>query len=158
MNQRTLSQLLGPTIEALGLELWHLEYQQGRLLRVYIDRDGGPTLDDCEAVSHQLSALLDVEDVIPGPYRLEVSSPGLERRLHSADHYRRFVGSDLALRLCRPLRGRRHLQGRLQGVTGTRLALLAGVGAEPETIEIDMDDIERANIVMKAQMERQDSR
>ena len=147
MNRRTLSQILEPTIEALGLELWHLEYQPGRLLRVYVDRDGGPTLDDCEALSRQLSALLDVEDLIPGPYRLEVSSPGLERRLHNADHCRRFVGSELALRLCRPLRGRRQLRGRLQGVAGNRLTLLADGGAE--AMEIDMDDIERANIVMK---------
>lgn len=87
--------MLVPILTALGLELVELEYKsEGRqmILRIYIDKDGGVTLDDCAVVSKEFSALLDVEDVVPGKFTLEVSSPGLNRPLKSLSDYVRYIG------------------------------------------------------------------
>lgn len=85
MSRRSddLNALLGPVVEAMGYEFWGLEYLQGRgaVLRIFIDKDDGISVDDCAAVSHQASGVLDVEDLISGEYNLEVSSPGMERPL-----------------------------------------------------------------------------
>lgn len=106
-----LAALLGPTIEALGLELWGIEYAPSRsngLLRIYIDHAERPiTLEDCEAVSREVSASLDVADPISGQYTLEVSSPGLDRPLFEATHYARFIGHDAKVQLIAPLAGRK---------------------------------------------------
>lgn len=87
--------MLVPLVTSMGLELVEIEYKrEGRqtILRIYIDKEGGVTLDDCAAVSKELSALLDVEDVIPGKFTLEVSSPGLNRPLKSLSDYDRYTG------------------------------------------------------------------
>lgn len=108
-----------PVVSAMGYELVGVEYQlRGRqgLLRVYIDKPGGITLDDCERVSHQVSGLLDVEDPIAGHYTLEVSSPGLDRPLFKAEDFERFAGSTVRLRLDPPLMGRRNMTGLLGGL------------------------------------------
>ncbi len=92
----TLRNLLEPPVEALGYELLYLElaaHGGDNVLRVYIDAPGGIQVDDCVAVSRQLSALLDVEDPLKSAYQLEVSSPGLDRPLVKPEHFRRFVGS-----------------------------------------------------------------
>jgi ribosome maturation factor RimP len=88
-----LIELLEPTVKALGFELVDVEANIGRrsLLRLFIDREPAVTLADCELVSGQISAFLDVEDPLPGSYLLEVSSPGLDRRLRTPEHFRRFV-------------------------------------------------------------------
>ena len=101
-------------VQGLGYELVGVEYlPQGRrsLLRVYIDTPGGVTVDDCERVSHQVSGVLDVEDPIRGQYVLEVSSPGLDRPLFTAEHFQRFAGSRVRLRTSPPLDGRRNFSG-----------------------------------------------
>ncbi len=111
-----LMQLLEPTVERLGYELADLELRLGGrrgLLRLYIDCADGIGLDDCERVSHAVSALLDVEDPIPGNYNLEVSSPGLDRRLAKPAHFDRFTGREVSIRLRQPREGRRRLRGRL---------------------------------------------
>ena len=109
-----LRALIAPQVERMGYELWGLvcapDARRGRLC-VYIDRAGGVGLDDCAAVSEQLSGLLDVADAMPGPYRLEVSSPGLDRLLLEPAHFRRYRHARVALRLHRALRGRRRLSG-----------------------------------------------
>src|SRR5215471_18240775 len=87
--------LLTPVVNDLGLELWELEYhtqRSGGLLRLYIDRSDGVTIEDCEQVSRAVSTVLDAEDPIPGQYTLEVSSPGLDRVLRTREHFARFVG------------------------------------------------------------------
>jgi len=87
--------MLVPLVASLGLELVEIEYKsesRQMILRIFIDREGGVTLDDCAAVSKELSALLDVEDVIPGKFTLEVSSPGLNRPLKSLSDYDRYTG------------------------------------------------------------------
>ena len=92
IRKEKLIKLLEPSVQALGYELVDLDARVvGRgLLRVYIDHKDGITLSDCERVSRQLSAYLDVEDPLPGQYTLEVSSPGLDRRLRTLDHFQKF--------------------------------------------------------------------
>ena len=118
VDKERLIELLEPPIGALGFELVDLEAHTGGrgLLRVYIDRDPEVTLSDCELVSGQLSAFLDVEDPLPGSYVLEVSSPGLDRKLRTLAHFRRFAGQEVKIQLKRARDGRRRLRGRLLGV------------------------------------------
>jgi len=117
-------------LEHAGMELVHLEMKRepgGHLLRLYIDKDGGVTLDDCAAMSRQISAQLDVEDPIEGRYTLEVSSPGLDRPLFSEHDYARFAGRRIRLSTRVPLEGRRNFQGRLEGIVdGTVTMTLEG--------------------------------
>jgi ribosome maturation factor RimP len=117
-DKQALLELLEPPIAALGYELVDLDVRTGGhgLLRIYIDGEGGVTLADCEIVSQQMSALLDVEDPLPGSYVLEVSSPGLDRRLRTAEHFARFVDEEVRVELRRPQDGRRRFRGQLKGV------------------------------------------
>lgn len=111
-----LLRLLEPAIDTLGYELVDVEFAPagtGGLLRVYIDAPQGITLDDCEHVSHQVSGVLDAADPIPGAYRLEVSSPGLDRVLRTRAHFERFTGSRIHVELGLPRAGRRRFTGRL---------------------------------------------
>jgi ribosome maturation factor RimP len=120
-REQKIEALLEPTVEALGFELWGLEYlSQGRhtLLRLYIDRENGVTVDDCAEVSRHVSGVLDVEDPITGEYTLEVSSPGVDRLLFRLDHYPTYVGEWIELRLRTPFEGRRKFKGTLKGIEG----------------------------------------
>ena len=122
-----ITELIGTTVQALGLELWGVELlQQGRysLLRVYIEREEGVTIEDCEKVSRQVSALLDVEDPIAGEYTLEVSSPGVDRPLFSVEQYAKYVGSEVNLKLRRAVDGRRKFKGQIIKVSGDIVGLL----------------------------------
>lgn len=121
-----LCALLEPLIERLGYELIELEYSpaHGRgLLRLYIDREGGVGLDDCERVSRAASALLDVEDPIASAYTLEVSSPGFDRLLRKPAHFGRFLGSRVFVELKEPREGRRRYTGKLLTVDEGGIAL-----------------------------------
>lgn len=121
-----IEDLLAPTVEALGFELWGIEYlSQGRhtLLRIYIESPDGITVDDCAAVSEQVSAVLDVEDPISGEYTLEVSSPGMDRLLFKLEQYPAFVGEVLDLRLRTAFEGRRKYKGILKGIEGEDIVL-----------------------------------
>jgi ribosome maturation factor RimP len=110
--------LLEPTLRSLGYELVDLDVNFGHrgLLRLYIDKEEGVTLSDCEFVSSQIGAFLDVEDPLPGSYVLEVSSPGFDRRLRTAEHFRRFRNDEVRIELLRPRDGRRRLKGRILDV------------------------------------------
>lgn len=124
--RETLLRLLEPVIEALGYELVELEFHpQGRggLLRIYLDREGGIGVDDCERASRQVSSVLDVEDPIPGAYTLEVSSPGLDRPLRKAEDYTRFAGQRAKLELLLPRDGRRRFSGTLRGIEGNEVQM-----------------------------------
>src|SRR5512142_3038798 len=86
--------------QSYGCEIWDLEFRgsgKGRLLRIYIDKPEGETHEDCANVSREVGTILDVEDAVPGSYTLEVSSPGLDRRLRNAGDYERFTGSLIKL-------------------------------------------------------------
>lgn len=141
-----VTELIGTTVQALGLELWGVELlQQGRysLLRVYIEREEGVTIEDCEKVSRQVSALLDVEDPIAGEYTLEVSSPGVDRPLFSIEQYAQYVGSEVNLKLRRALDGRRKFKGQIIKVSGDIVGLLV----EGTEYDLEHSDIEKASIV-----------
>jgi ribosome maturation factor RimP len=149
-----LTSLVRSVVEPMGYELVGVEYFQrgkgGALLRVYIDRvtvspgrTPGITLDDCSAVSHQLSGVLDVEDPIAGHYDLEVSSPGLDRPLFTAEQFQRFRGQRVRLKLGVKLEGRRKLEGQIAGLKQDRLLL----EAEGETREIPLSTIDSARLV-----------
>jgi ribosome maturation factor RimP len=101
-----------------GLELVHVEIAGGRnpVLRVYIDKPGGVTIDDCSRVSERISLILDVEDPIPGQYTLEVASPGLDRGLYKESDYERFAGLPCHVRLSEPINGQRNFHGKLIGL------------------------------------------
>jgi ribosome maturation factor RimP len=141
-----VTELIGTTVQALGLELWGVELlQQGRysLLRVYIEREEGVTIEDCEKVSRQVSALLDVEDPIAGEYTLEVSSPGVDRPLFSIEQYAQYVGSEVNLKLRQALDGRRKFKGQIIKVSGDIVGLLV----EGTEYDLEHSDIEKASIV-----------
>lgn len=133
-------------VRGLGYELVGVEYlPQGRrsLLRIYIDTPAGVTVDDCERVSHQVSGALDVDDPIHGGYTLEVSSPGLDRPLFTAEHYSRFAGSRIKLRLSQPLEGRRNFSGVVRGLRDNAVILVQ----EDGEVEIPLHHIEQARLI-----------
>ncbi len=143
---RTLDDLLRPVVMQLGYELWGLVYQgQGKhsILRVYIDSAQGITLDDCQKVSHQVSAVLDVENPISSHYSLEISSPGLDRPLFTQEQYQRFIGHQIQFRLHAPQKGRRNFKGRLQAMQDERLV----IQVDNVELTVMLTDIEKANLV-----------
>jgi ribosome maturation factor RimP len=140
-----LTALIEPVVERLGFELVELEYGSGRghaLLRVFIDREGGITVDDCTRVSRELSALLDIEDPIPTAYTLEVSSPGFDRLLRTRAHFGRFVGSRVYVELKQPRAGRRRYTGTLLTVDEAGIAL----EVDREQVAVAFDEIGKARL------------
>ena len=106
-----------PVVESAGCTLWDVEYVKEAgawFLRVYIDREGGVSIDDCEAVSRPLSDLLDQADPIEGSYTFEVSSAGADRALKKPEHFEKFRGEEVEVKLYRPREGRKEFVGRLQ--------------------------------------------
>ena len=143
---QTLYDLLEPVVNALGCELVGIEFipQGGRsLLRVYIDKAEGVTVDDCSAVSYQVSGLLDVEDPIREQYTLEVSSPGLDRLLFKAEHFVRFTGHRVKVRTRLPREGRRNFTGTITGCHDGTLIL----EVDGESIEMPLSEIDKARLV-----------
>jgi ribosome maturation factor RimP len=142
-----IRRLLEPILEAMGLTLWEIEFQrQGPkwLLRVSIDREsGGVTLNDCETVSRDLSAALDVEDIITLAYTLEVSSPGLDRTLSSPEHFVRFTGSTVRIKTYQPINGQKVFCGTLLGMVEDRVKVEPGPGT---VVEIPVRDIAKASL------------
>ena len=113
----TVAALALPVVEKAGCTLWDVEYVKEAgawFLRVYIDREGGVSIDDCEAVSRPLSDLLDEADPIEGSYTFEVSSAGADRALKKPEHFEKFRGEEVEVKLYRPREGRKEFVGRLQ--------------------------------------------
>lgn len=141
--------MAGQIVASEGLELVEAEWKgnsRGGALRVFIDKPAGITHADCERVSHQLSAALDVEDLIPGSYSLEVSSPGMDRKLSKRADYDRFAGRKAKLRVREPLSGARYLTGRIEASSASSVALRTAGG---KMLEIPYDDIELARLVVE---------
>jgi ribosome maturation factor RimP len=135
-----------------GLELWDLEFRGGgkaRMLRIFIDKPEGVTHEDCANVSREVGTILDVEDAVPGSYTLEVSSPGLDRRLRNAADYERFAGSKVKLQTRELVENQKHFEGRLKQLQDGRLTLEIGGSKkhEPRTVEIPLEQVEKANLV-----------
>ena len=153
-----IAALLAPTVEALGLELIGVEYLPApgsALLRLYIDVPQADAssgrmvgIEDCESVSREVSAQLDVEDPISSNYTLEVSSPGVDRPLFTAAQFARFVGEEAKVTLKLPQDGRRRLQGRIVGVEGESIRIEAeGTGGQKMMVDVAMGNVEKARLV-----------
>jgi len=149
VNQLQLS--LSPIVEGLGYELLGMEWHgQGKhaLLRLYIDHERGIGIEDCETVSRQLSAFLDVEDLIPGQYRLEVSSPGLDRPLFNLEQVARFIGEDVKLKCYSDINGQKKFVGRIDSVLPESDEVVVAL-ADGTHITVPFSNIARANLVAK---------
>lgn len=145
MRNTEIYNVICPVVESLGYELWGCEYlSQGNytLLRIYIDKNGGVTLDDCQSVSGQLSATLDVADIISNRYTLEVSSPGLQRPLFNKQQYARYLGHKISFRLRSPIGGQRNFIGLLKSIDDNCLT----IDCDSKQVILPIVDIEKANL------------
>ena len=146
MDRDAIGEIIERVTSRGGLELVHWETVGPRnhfVLRIFIDKPGGVNHGDCEVVSNQVGLLLDVEDLIPHKYTLEVSSPGVERGLYKPNDYERFAGNRVKLKISEPINGQRNFRGRLVGIDQDRVSFDAdGVGL----IEIPYESIVKANI------------
>lgn len=150
-GERTLDELLNgliePVVEGLGFRLWGIErLSRGKHtgLKVYIDAEAGISVDDCARVSRQISSLLDVEDPIPGEYILEVSSPGMDRRLFTKAQFEEFAGVLVHISLRRAYEGRKRYKGLLAGLEGDDVILRTD---EEEEFLFPLEQVERANVI-----------
>jgi ribosome maturation factor RimP len=156
-----VEQIVQRVAESLALEVVEVEMRggaKGRMLRITIDRPGGVTHDDCANLSREVSTILDVEDAVPGgAYTLEVSSPGLDRKLEKPSDFERFTGSLVKLMTRQPVNNNRHFQGRLERFADGRLTLDVSqvskskqkkmkIGAAHQ-VEIEFANVEKANLV-----------
>lgn len=143
-----LHALLAPTVEALGFELWGLELlTQGKhsTLRIYIESENGVQVDDCANVSNQVGAVLDVEEPISGEYILEVSSPGLDRRLFALEQYPAYVGEGIEIKLRRAFEGRRKFKGVLRGIENDDIVVLV----DDHEYLLPFGDIDKAQLTLR---------
>lgn len=149
---RQLMQLIGPVCVDAGYDLVEVEYSQGPqgwLVRVYIDfpQDSQKSIgfQDCENLSHELAALLDVEDPIPHKYHLEVSSPGVDRPLRKPEDFRRYQGKDVKVSLHTGLDGRRNYKGRLESISedGTTVTVMV----DQDKFDLPLADLSSAKLI-----------
>ena len=146
--EQNLQEMLQDAVKDLGCELWGIECQRvGRFMtvRLFIDKEGGVTVDDCADVSRQVSAILDVEDPIADKYNLEVSSPGLDRPLFPLPQFERYIGQDIAVHLRIPVMERRKWQGKLERIEKDMITLIVD---DQEQILV-FGNIQKANVVAK---------
>jgi ribosome maturation factor RimP len=145
VSKEDLISMLEPVVEGLGFELVDVEFQTGGIgvLRVYVDKPGGVGLEDCAEVSQQISAVLDVEDPIRGSYTLEVSSPGLDRRLRTTEHFERHVGQRVKIQTKLPVAGRKRFTGELLKVEEGEICL----DVDGQEHRIALADIHAARLV-----------
>ncbi|UCG22457.1 MAG: ribosome maturation factor RimP [Deltaproteobacteria bacterium] len=143
---RQVEEVAESLVVSEGMELVDLEYRREGprwMLRLFIDKEGGVTVDDCARISRELGDLLDAKDVIPQAYILEVSSPGLNRRIRKKEDFSRFAGQKIQLWLVSPKDGRRKIVGDLVGVEGEEIVVNATEGR----ISVALTDIAKANLI-----------
>jgi ribosome maturation factor RimP len=130
-----------------GIEIVDVELVGGgsnRVLRIFIDKPAGVTHADCEFISHQVGTILDVEEIIPGAsYALEVSSPGVERKLSKPREFERFIGQKVKVVLRQPVENQRHLTGTLKSFTSGVITLEPGPG---KSVQFPLEQVEKANL------------
>lgn len=147
MIQDEIEQLIKPSLEALGYVLWGTEYlieRRHAMLRVYIDKDlEGIAITDCERASRQISAVLDVSELIADAYHLEVSSPGIPRPLFSSWQYQRYLGQSVQIKLRKPDNLRKNMTGIIAGVTDSNLSL----AVENDVYELSFSNIQKARLI-----------
>lgn len=144
--EQRLTDMLEPAVDALDFELLGVEFiSAGKhsVLRIYIDHENGITVDDCAVVSHQVSAILDVEDPISSEYNLEVSSPGMERPLFKAEHYEKVIGEELFMQLRMPVENRRKWTGILVAVESGIVTL----EVESKQQRIALSNVKKAHVI-----------
>jgi len=142
-----IREVLIPTLDSFGVELVEVEYRcenRGWVLRLYIDKEGGVSVGDCQRVSEQVGDLLDVEDLICHGYRLEVSSPGLDRPLVQERDFLRFTGKRAKISTHDPISNQRNFQGRILGVADHKVLIEAD---ERGIVEIPHEAIARARLI-----------
>lgn len=138
-------QVVEPILESQGMELVDLEYRresQGWVLRLYIDRQGGISVNDCAEASGEVGAVLEVRDLIPNPYVLEISSPGLSRPLKKREHFEKYQNRLVKIKTFEPVEGRRNFKGTLLGLEGESVRL----EVEGRIYEIPFQNIAKANL------------
>jgi len=142
-----LTDLVRNVVEPMGYELVGCELMPqgkgGSIFRVYIDHGEGITLEDCSAVSHQLSGVLDVEDPIKGNYNLEISSPGLDRPLFTAEHFDRFAGNRVSVKMQMAVLGRKNFKGLLLSREGDEIQ----VEVDGEVYDLPINQIDQARLI-----------
>lgn len=137
-------EMVKPISDELNYDIYHVEYvkENGELyLRIYIEKDGGITLSDCEALSRRVSDLMDEKDPIKDPYFLEVSSPGLNRTLFTEEHYKRFIGREVMVKFTKSVDGKKNIKGILKEVNEDSIVVEAD-----QLINIPKDKIKSVNI------------
>lgn len=145
MDER-LQLLIEPVVKGLGCDLWGVEYlPQGKysILRVYIDSLDGVDVKDCERISRQISSVLDVEDPLHGKYTLEVSSPGMDRRLFTLEQFEQYAGANVKINLRSPYEGRRKFSGQLCGVEENEVV----IRIDEDEYLLPFEGIDRASII-----------
>lgn len=141
-----VSQLVEPVVHEFGMEIVDVEFrpERGRwILRVFIDKEGGITVDDCASVSRELGDLIEAEDIIDYPYVLEISSPGLNRPLRKESDFIRSIGKMVKLKMSRPINRRRNFTGRLADVREGVIILLVD---ENNLVELPLKEIDKARL------------
>ena len=143
---KEVTALIEPILDEMEIELVDIEYlsEQGRwILRIYVDESGGITLDDCARVSREIGDLIEVKDIFDQGYVLEVSSPGLNRRLKKEKDFERAVGKNIKIRMATPLEGQQNFRGSLQSFQDGILCL----SVKDDLILLPCGDVEKANLV-----------
>jgi len=151
----TLIALIQPVVEGMDYIFWGLDYlAQGKhsVLRIYIDSENGINVDDCAAVSRQVSGVMDVEDPISGHYNLEVSSPGLDRPLYTLEQFAAYRGHVVDIRLRVPFEGRRNFKGLLNGIEGEDVLVIV----DNEEFLLPIEQIDKAKVVPQFEAEGQE--
>lgn len=146
--QDRLNNLIKTTTEGLGYQLWGYEYRphsESALLRIFIEKESGIAVEDCAMVSRQIGAVLDVEDIIPVAYILEVSSPGIDRVLFSQEQYKQYLGQQAKIRTRTPVEERRNFRGSLEKATETHISILV----DKQLYEIPFDVIDRTRLILE---------
>jgi len=150
-KESRLSELLAPTVESLGFELWGLELlspNRRPTLRLFIEGENGVNVDDCALVSRHVSSVLDVEDPIQGEYTLEVSSPGVDRLLFKPSQYALYVGEPIEVKLRFPFEGRRKFRGWLMGLENEDVV----VRVDDQEYLLPLKQVDRARVEPRLDM------
>ena len=151
--QERVAAIAGQVASRVGFEFVHCQIagaKRSPVVRIFIDKPGGVTVEDCAVVSREMEAILDREDVIPTSYVLEVSSPGIERELFTIDDFRRFIGQSARVKTARAIDGQRNFAGTITSVGGSTIALDDRTNGQ---VEIPFDAIVKANLLVDLQSE-----
>jgi ribosome maturation factor RimP len=143
----TLDDIIEPAVTALGFELvgtQPMSEGQRQVIRVFVDGPNGVTIEDCAKISRQVGAVMDVEEPIKGNFRLEVSSPGIQRPLFKLPHYVKYVGQRVKVRLHRPVNNQRNYVAVLMGVDGSEISLETDNGV----VKVNFEDIQKGRLVI----------